>query len=123
MTMMTHTRMLSALALTAATMVAVSSDALAKGGFGGMRSFSAVRTSPVVISRARTTTVSTHKTYSATGQTKLKNFQAGDKLKNKQVVEKLKNKQTEDKLKNAKLSPHAVPCNSPFMNCNGPGGG
>src|SRR5437899_1485500 len=135
MTMTIHSRMLAGLALTVATLVTVSSDALARsggmGGMGGMRSFSAVRTSPVVISKVRTTSVSAvrKQTVSAVSQAKLKNFQAGDKLKNKQVVDKLKNKQDEDKLKrNAKLSPHATPCISPLATaaaapCPGGGGG
>src|SRR5262245_18339632 len=58
-TMTTHMRMLSSLALTAATLVALSNDALAKmGGFSGMsgmRSYSVVRTTPMVVTRVRTT--------------------------------------------------------------------
>jgi len=57
--MTTHTRILSSLALTAAMLVAVSSDAFAKsGGSGarssGMRSVSVART-PTVSSKVRTT--------------------------------------------------------------------
>jgi hypothetical protein len=107
--MATKMRIFSGLALTAATLFVVplsSEEASAGGGHGGgMRSFSVVRTSPVIMSRVRTTSVSAvHK--QTVSKTKLKNFQAGDKLKNKQVVDKLKN----SKLKNAKLSPHTDPC-------------
>ena len=125
--MATKMRIFSGLVLTAATLFVVplsSEEAAAKGGMGGgggMRSFGVVRTSPVVISRARTTNVSAVRKQTVT-QTKLKNFQAGDKLKNKQVVDKLKNA----KLKNAKLAPHAAPCTSPLFAAAGPcrpGGG
>jgi hypothetical protein len=112
--MATKMRIYSSLALTAAALFVVplsSDEAAARGGLGGgggIRSFGVVRTSPVVISRSRTTNVSAVRKQTVT-QTKLKNFQAGDKLKNKQVVDKVKNA----KLKNAKLSPHAAPCISP----------
>jgi hypothetical protein len=57
MTMTTHTRILSSLALTAAMLVTVSSDAFAKSGgarSGGMRSVSVARP-PTVSSKVRTT--------------------------------------------------------------------
>src|SRR5262249_45982996 len=55
-TMTTHMRMLSSLALTAATLVTLSSDALAKfGSFSAMRVYSVART-PGVVTRVRTTT-------------------------------------------------------------------
>jgi hypothetical protein len=57
--MTTHMRMLSSLAFTAAALLTLSSDALARsggmgGGGGGMRSFSVART-PIVVSRVRPT--------------------------------------------------------------------
>src|SRR5213594_4225852 len=59
-TMKTRSTMLSSLAIAAlATVTLNSSAALAKGGpsgMGGMRSFSAVRTSPVVIKQFKTVT-------------------------------------------------------------------
>src|SRR5215813_10157289 len=109
--MATKMRIFSRLALTAAVLFVVplsSEVASAKGGMGGgggMRSSGIVRTSPVIMSRVRTSNVSVVRKQTVS-QTKLKNFQAGDKLKNKQIVEKLKN----DKLKHAKLNPHATPC-------------
>jgi len=54
--------MLAGLALTAATIVTLSSDALARGGFGGMRSFSVARAPTVV----RTTSASAVHRTSAT---------------------------------------------------------
>jgi len=58
--------MLAGLALTAATVITLSSDALARsGGFGGMRSFSVART-PVVVSRVGTTSPSAARRTSAT---------------------------------------------------------
>jgi len=63
--------MLAGLALTAATVVTLSSDALARGGFGGMRSFSAART-PVVVNRVtsssavRRTSTTSHTSSSGT---------------------------------------------------------
>src|SRR5712671_243515 len=74
--MTTKMRIFSSLALTAATLFVVplsSEEASAGGGHGGggMRSFSVVRTSPVVISRARTTSVSTVRKQTVS-QTKLK---------------------------------------------------
>ena len=134
--MTTKMRIFSSLALTAATLFVVplsSEEASAGGGHGGggMRSFSVVRTSPVVISRARTTSVSTVRKQTVS-QTKLKNFQAGDTLRNKQVVDKLKNKH-EDKLKNkqedklkAKLTERPpTQCNAKVtaQGCGGGGGG
>jgi hypothetical protein len=134
--MTTKMRIFSSLALTAATLFVVplsSEEASAGGGHGGggMRSFSVVRTSPVVISRARTTSVSTVRKQTVS-QTKLKNFQAGDTLRNKQVVDKLKNKH-EDKLKNkqedklkAKLTERPpTQCNAKVTahGCGGGGGG
>ena len=59
--MATKMRIFSSLALTAATLFVVplsSEEALARGGMGGgggMRSFGVVRTSPVIVSRVRTT--------------------------------------------------------------------
>jgi hypothetical protein len=70
--MATKTKIFSGLALTAATLFVVplsSEEASAGGGHGGggMRSFSVVRTSPVVISRVRTTTATAiHKQSSTT---------------------------------------------------------
>jgi hypothetical protein len=135
--MATKMRIYSSLALTAAALFVVplsSDEAAARGGMGGgggMRSFGVVRTSPVVISRARTTSVSTVRKQTVS-QTKLKNFQAGDKLRNKQVVDKLKNKH-EDKLKNkqedklkAKLTDRPpTHCNVKVaaLGCGGGGGG
>jgi hypothetical protein len=90
-----------------------------------MRSFSTMRTSPVVVSRVRTTSVPAvrKQTLSAVNQPRLKNYQSGHKLKNRQVVDKLKNKQAEDKLKNANLSARALPCIGAAGRCRGPGGG
>jgi hypothetical protein len=119
--MTTKMRIYSSLALTAAALFVFplsSDEAAARGGLGGgggIRSFGVVRTSPVVISRSRTTNVSAVRKQTVT-QTKLKNFQVGDKLRNKQVVDKVKNA----KLKNAKLSPHAAPCISPQVALAGP---
>jgi hypothetical protein len=69
MTMTSHTRMLAGLALTAATVVTLSSDALARGGsgFGGMRSFSVART-PTVVNRVSTSASAVRRT-SATSHT------------------------------------------------------
>jgi hypothetical protein len=74
MTMTTHMRMLSSLALTAAALVTLSSDALARGGMGGgggMRSFHVAR-APTVVSRVRTTSTAAvrSRTTSATSHTK-----------------------------------------------------
>src|SRR6266403_735649 len=117
--MTTKMRIFSSLALTAATLFVVplsSEEASAGGGHGGggMRSFSVVRTSPVVISRARTTSVSTVRKQTVS-QTKLKNFQAGDTLRNKHE-DKLKAKLTERPPTqcNAKVTAHG---------CGGGGGG
>jgi hypothetical protein len=66
--MTTHTRMLASLALTAATLVTFSSDALARGGFGGMRSFSVAR-APMVVSRVQATSASAVRRTSATSHT------------------------------------------------------
>ena len=60
--MKTQTSMLSSLAIAALASVALnSSEALAKGGMGGMgmRSFSVVRTSPVVVKQFRTVSIPT----------------------------------------------------------------
>src|SRR5262249_39722503 len=119
--MTTHMRILSSLALTAAMLATVSSDAVAGiAGIGGIRSLPLPRTSHVVVIRRTTTTV--RKRPSAVSQAKLKNFQVGDKLKNKQVVDKVKTKQEdrlkdrqEDKLKHAKVSPQALPCTTPLL--------
>jgi hypothetical protein len=133
--MATKMRIYSSLVLTAAALFVVplsSDEAAARGGLGGgggMRSsFGVVRTSPVVISRSRTTSVSTLRKQTVS-QTKLKNFQAGDKLKNKQVVEKLKNaklkNKQEDKL-NTKLTERPpIQCNAKVSahGCGGGGGG
>src|SRR5215470_8192791 len=61
-TMKTRSSMLSSLAIAAlATVTLSSTQALAKGGMGGMHSFSAMRTTPVVVTKYRalntTTTV------------------------------------------------------------------
>src|SRR5947199_7805826 len=73
MTMKTHMRMLSSLALTAAALVTLSSDALARGGMGGggSRSFHVAR-APTVVSRVRTTSTAAvrSRTASATSHTK-----------------------------------------------------
>jgi hypothetical protein len=81
MTMTTHMRMLSSLALTAAALVTLSSDALARGGMGGggggMRSFHVAR-APTVVSRVRTTNTAAvrSRTTSATSHTKTKTSHA-----------------------------------------------
>jgi hypothetical protein len=97
--------MLSTLAIGAATLVTLSSDALARsGGFSGMRSFAVARSTPIVVTRVRTTSTATVRRQTFSAATKLKKFQVSDKLKNNQV---------KDKLKNAKLgnkSPHTDPC-------------
>jgi hypothetical protein len=72
--MTTHMRMLSSLALTAAALITLSSDALARGGMGGgggMRSFHVAR-APTVVSRVRTTSTAAvrSRTTSATSHTK-----------------------------------------------------
>jgi hypothetical protein len=62
--MATKSRILSSVVLTAATLVIVplsSDEASARGGSGGARSSSAMRSSPAVVSRARTVTTSVHK--------------------------------------------------------------
>ena len=68
--MKTRSTMLSSLAIAAlATVTLNSSDALAKsggGGSGGMRSFSAVRTSPVVVKQFKTVTPTTVKKLTTT---------------------------------------------------------
>jgi hypothetical protein len=75
MTMTTHMRMLSSLALTAAALITLSSDALARGGMGGgggMRSFHVAR-APTVVSKVRTTSTAAairSRTTSATSHTK-----------------------------------------------------
>jgi hypothetical protein len=70
MIMTTHTRMLTSVALTAATLVTLSSDALARGGFGGgfggMRS---VARAPMVVSKAPTNSASSVRRTSATTHT------------------------------------------------------
>src|SRR5262245_7665417 len=75
--MTTNVKILSGLALTAAMLATISSDALARSGGGGTRSFSASRASTVVSSKPRTTTVSTStarkQTISPVSQVKLKN--------------------------------------------------
>jgi len=66
--MKTQSSMLSSLAIAAlATVTLNSSEALAKGGMGGgMRSFSAVRTSPVVVKQFRTVSTPTVKKLTTT---------------------------------------------------------
>ena len=121
--MTTTKRILSGLALTAATLVIVpvsSDEAAAKGGMSGAHSVAVVRTTPMVITkyRAATTPCVRKLTYSTAKISKLS--QTGDK----------KNTQDGDKLKNAKLankSPHATTCIHPLATpgsgpCPVPGG-
>jgi hypothetical protein len=90
MTMATKSRILSSVVLTAATLVIVplsSDEASARGGSGGARSSSAMRSSPAVVSRARTVTTSVHKlSTTSTSHRKLTATPVGAKKKSNQMA-------------------------------------
>ena len=94
--MTTKTRIFSSLVLTAATLVIVppSSDDASAKGLSGARSFGVVRTSPVVISRARTVPTSVYKLSTARKLSTTSALSSQRKLSATPAAAKLKNSQT-----------------------------